>query len=119
MELFTFCDTHWSSLREAVEARGMGHLISRDGAEAAARLSDEVTTGIVGDREGFDPLLRAWTMIIDRAFDAGLRPDACPLCTLDEHERTCTNAACRARADEWIAGCTDSLAAYCRDLGLL
>ena len=38
MELNKWCQPHWDSLREAIFARGMKHLVPQDGEAAASRL---------------------------------------------------------------------------------
>ena len=36
------CQPHWDQLKEAIDARGMGHLVLKDEAAAEARVKAEV-----------------------------------------------------------------------------
>lgn len=118
-KLQEWCRPHWNELRAAITARGLDHLVARDGAAAAAQVADELTTGSARDREGFDPLLRAWSMIAGRALEMGSGLMGCPLCFVQHHHDTCTQPDClKPLPAEWIGGCTDSLAEYARELGL-
>lgn len=78
------CQPHWDRLRQAVETRGLGHLIASNDREAHAR--------VVADLKGegdpvadFDPLMTAHNMIWSRAlnnFGLGIMGDYCPACEL-------------------------------------
>jgi len=119
MEIQKWCQPHWDALRATVEARGLGHLVSRGGAAAAAHVADELRLGNAHDREGFDPLLRAWAMISGRALDNGVSPVGCPLCHVQRHHDECQQPGCfLASAQDWIDGCTESLRQYAMGLGL-
>lgn len=82
-----FCQDHWDELREKIIENGLGHLISKSGEEAMAKLRP--------DRNFIfpDPLLDAHNRLIGRAMEAfGLwimSPDdagneRCPMCELNK-----------------------------------
>ncbi len=120
MKIQEWCQPHWDALRAAVEARGLGGLVSRGGEAAAAQMADELTLGTVGDREGFDPLLRSWSMISGQALEMGAGLAECPLCYVETHHNTCTQPDClKPTPDDWIAGCVDGVRAYAQEIGLV
>lgn len=111
-----FCDTHWSRLREAIDAEGLSHLVARDGSAAAANLVSEIETG--ARRENFDPLMGAHWAIVARISDHApgvLFIEGCPLCWVaDEHEAHCDTPGCtvtRRTFEDWIP----SVAAFMRE----
>lgn len=78
------CQTHWVRLREAVEARGLAHLIASNGREAMLRTVAELKGD--DDVSDFDPLMTAHNMILSHAMDGFglvlLTGDYCPVCEL-------------------------------------
>lgn len=114
-----WCQPHWDSLREAIEARGLGPWVSKGGEMAAAQGARELS-GTQNDAQGFDPLLRAWSMVNGRALENGCSLWACPLCEVQVHYGTCGQPGCeRSLPQEWIDGCADSLLGYVREQGLV
>lgn len=58
------CQDHWTRLRAKIEERGLGHLIARDGATAAAQMADQITRAEDDATPvNFEPLLGAWAAI--------------------------------------------------------
>jgi len=120
VEIMKWCQAHWTELRESIYAHGLGHLVSKDGAAAAAHMADELNVGNARDVEGFDPLLRTWSMINMRALEMGASLAGCPLCYVQTHHDTCQNPECRRLTPtEWITGCVQAGREYVRSLGLL
>lgn len=116
------CDSHWSMLREAINVRGMGHMVLENGEQlmgrVVAELEDRATDAT------FDPLFAAHNMIIEHALKwLGLylmTGDYCPICEFCAHiepppegHRYLTNES------YMIDGPTDFLQKYCQDEGLL
>ena len=114
-----WCQPHWDELRAAIDRCELGHLVSQGGAAAAAHMADDLRTGTARDVEGFDPLLRAWSMISGRALECGSGVIDCPLCFVQRHAEACSDLACQATPANWIAGCTESVREYVQGLGLL
>lgn len=124
-----FCQPHWTALREMVIAKGMGELISKDGAAAAERMVEELEG--TATNATYDPLMAAYWSIMGMALEKGglylmySKPgdgaDAeshyCPLCEVEEQgmkqESKSGAAVC------WMEGCTDSILMFCREQGLL
>lgn len=120
MKIQEWCQPHWDELRVAIEQRGMMRLVAPDGAAAAAQMADELRSGQARDVEGFDPLMRAWSMINGRALEHGSGLMGCPLCFVQRHHDECQQPDClKSLPAEWIAGCTDSIRNYAAELGLL
>jgi len=120
MKIQEWCQSHWDELRAAVERRGMGALVSRGGIAAAAHMADELRMGTARDVEGFDPLLRAWSMINGQALEMGSGLVGCPLCFVQRHHDECQQPGCqKSLPADWISGCTESLQSYAKELGLL
>lgn len=109
------CQNHWDKLREAIVARGLGHLISPSGEKALnmvefsnKTLSDPKTDFF----ESYDPLLAAnfciWNVTVEYMGLSALQADStCPLCAMDDHERTCKNPDCLQSGDKWIEYAAD------------
>lgn len=118
-----FCQGHWDRLREAIEARGLGDLISKDGERAVKQIAIEADAG-EQTMSSYDPLTAAhWAILgnasatIDRVAGAStvvyLMTDGpedpcelpgadgrtwprCPLCYLGlAHELTCKDEGCK------------------------
>lgn len=121
MEINKWCEPHWTMLREAIDARGMMHLVAKSGAAAAAMTADELRFGTARDAEGFDPLLRAYWMISARVLRSGGEIFTCPCCQIQRHGETCTDPRCQQfrSAQEMIGNCADFLRGYVEAKGLL
>jgi hypothetical protein len=81
-----FCDIHWSGLRAAIGARGMGDLVAKSGYEIHDKLKQELESGPAA--ENFDPLMHAHNAIVTNALRvAGLdvmTNNGCPICFLND-----------------------------------
>lgn len=119
-----FCNSHWESLRQAIQDRGLTPLISSSGEEAAEKLADELQRG--ENVDNFDPLMRAhnaiWANAMSFVADGGgnplamLDPEApdkvqCPICYLNDasqrHDELCKDPHCPGRGQpprkwEWM-----------------
>jgi hypothetical protein len=108
-------------LRKEVRDQGMDDLVSGNGEVLAVKMLDELENTGEETKEMFDPLMRAWFMIENRAMEgigpAILHPDfGCPLCRISDSRTEdgackCPNADCPNRApgsvpnpEEWIKG---------------
>lgn len=114
-----FCQPHWETLRAAIDARGLYHLVAKGGEQAARNLAAEVTAG--PSIQTFDPLMSAHNEIWMRAMDVGglaiMAPNAdgserCPICFLnDAHDAECKGPpACSLPPrpfDHWIDKAAD------------
>lgn len=109
-----FCDKHWKDLREAIDSRGLGHLISKDGAVAAEAMTRAVQG--VADKTDFDPLLDAYFAISAKIIEIRglmyMAPDApCPMCEDDE---------CNPNwAENWIQGASNDALEKARAMNLV
>lgn len=114
-----WCQHHWDQVRTAIDQKGLGHLVLKGGARAAGQVVAELEQKNI-DAAGFDPLLRAWSMINCRALENGLGLVGCPLCLVQKHHDECQQPSChKPLPQEWIDGCTDSLREYAIELKLL
>jgi hypothetical protein len=121
-----FCESHWTALRAAIDARGLTPFVPQGGEQAAQRMAASLT----GDasRAAFDPLMAAHNAILAnalRVLGLGLmvaRPEGgeyCPLCEL------LAGCACPDRGTDkcsyarWIDRAADEAADAARALGLL
>lgn len=122
------CEQHWAQLKKAIDERGLTHLISKDGVEAATRLVKGVEEG-EASAETFDPLMGASLMIARNMMiclgDGALallavQPDAgcppCPLCYGIEHCH-CGLPVCDFLT--WIDKAADGALAHARELKLV
>lgn len=117
-----FCTEHWDALKEAIDERGLSHLIAKDGERAVVNLQEELDSGLT--IKNFDPLMSSHWAIVSNVFDAvGLDlmlPDEdgeerCPLCFMNEcHALYCEDENCeREDFDDWIQyAADDSLEAW-------
>jgi hypothetical protein len=108
------CEAHWSTLRTAIEERGLMPFVSRSQEEAQAVLS-RMAAGPFED-DVFEPLLGANFAIAAAAIeDGGLIVMAgdgvCPLCEVAKQST--------ALAMEWITGAADDQLARARELGVV
>jgi hypothetical protein len=117
-----FCMPHWNALRAAIEARGMGHLVAKTGAEAVE--------GLVLELEGraaeafFDPLMTAHSMISSHVLGfAGLyllTGDHCPVCEFCKHAPPPPDGHRYATNDAYmIDGPADAVLAMAQEQGLV
>lgn len=117
-----FCMPHWNALRAAIDARGMGHLVAKSGAEAVE--------GLVLELEGraaeamFDPLMAAHNMISSHALEVGglylLTGDYCPVCEFCQHAPPPPEGHRYPTNDAYmIDGPADAVLAMARQQGLV
>ncbi len=107
-----FCPTHWSELRQAIEARGLGALVAKSGGE----LAECMQAG------GFEPLMVAHNAIVSNI--ALAVPDAvfnndegCPLCVVINGCPCTEGEACPFR--KWIGFAADDMLAIAKEKGLV
>lgn len=117
----SWCQDHWDRLRREVDDQGMGHLVSKDGAEAARRMAST-------DPRDIEPLMAIHNNILGRVLGnclaAGGFPDGCPLCIVQGSFEQMKNnpkfdPELHLDAEGWIIRVTSSLAQYLRDQGVL
>lgn len=111
------CPDHWKQCREAIEKRGLNHLIKSSDV-ALENMKKEISGEELGKRD-YDPLMTLNWMITGQALKLGglylmtAKEDGseyCPLCEVEKH-----------LGDEgktWIDGASDSILAYCKEHGL-
>lgn len=113
-----FCEKHWTELRQAIDTRGLSHLIHQGGEAAASAIERELKG--IATKADYDPLMDAHNMIAAQALRVGglylMGADEqgnqyCPLCEVDKN-------ISEGVAGEWITGCTDSILKHCQDTGL-
>ncbi len=133
------CQDHWTKLRHAIQARGLGDRVAGSGQEAAKQAIEELE-GKPKTRQYYDPLIGAHNSIVCNAMDMlknlGLNPLPllcsdpehpeweCPICYLnylsEEHDRTCTNPDCTKEKgvhfESWIDKAADGAAEYAKTL---
>ncbi len=121
-----FCKPHWDALRDAVEQRGMSHLVARSGQQA----HEDAVAQLEGsdDLQNWDPLMAAHWAISSRVLRAvGLDlmfGQKCPLCLVQQdYEAVMRDGAPEGKtfvpAQYWIDSCMDSMLVYARDNGLV
>lgn len=72
-----FCDAHWSSLREAIETRGLTALIAESGEEAATKTMRQLEGE--DSIDSYEPLLAACAAISGNTMDYITRAGGNPL----------------------------------------
>lgn len=82
------CQDHWDGLRVRIADRGLGVLVSVDGAEAARRAAAMQDEGVTVDN--FEPLVHGFIDLVS-LMGAAMGPriatfEGCPLCFLNGHE---------------------------------
>jgi hypothetical protein len=113
-----FCQPHWTALKTAVEARGLGHLIAANGRDAAARVAADLKGA--AEVDDYDPLMSAHWMIVNRVLEhmglALMFDDLCPVCeAIEGHKQVMT----RDEVEQYyIDGPADAVLAHCRELGI-
>jgi hypothetical protein len=127
-----FCPTHWTALREAIDARGLTALVAESGEQAGRNMAQEISDGSRVDN--FDPLMGAHNAIVAQAMDAikgrytqnpmmifadeDEHPEwACPICALnwchEEHARLCAQEGCNwPETFDWTDGMVNGAADY-------
>lgn len=63
------CQQHWNGLRQAIDDRGLSHLVSRDGEELVRRITQPEPE--TAEAAGFDPLMGAYMAILTNALEHG------------------------------------------------
>ena len=115
-----FCQPHWQSLRDAIAARGLNHLIAKDGKEAVERMVKEVK----GEDKAldFDPLMSAHWAICGNAIRCGglylMSGDYCPLCELNKHAPSEMRTEGVTPSDAWIEKAADGALEHAKGRGL-
>lgn len=117
------CQKHWDDLRVAIEARGLMHLVAKNGAVAGQTIEHQLN----GDQsnQNYDPLMAAnfaiWTQALHSFGLEMMAPDApCPLCYKTELESTCTDPNCgKQTGDMWVQFAADDQLAAARERGLV
>jgi hypothetical protein len=106
----SLCENHWQRLKQAIDDRGLSHLVAKNGQEAARRTAAS-TVENVPSVANFDPLMSSYLMIIHHSIEAsGLEvlqvpedESRCAICFLkEEHKKTCQNPNCGQDFDKWI-----------------
>lgn len=120
------CNDHWAAMRQAVEDRGMTHLVARSGEDAMASIVDQLQ----GGTGTWDPLMA----MNNNFFSAALEYGGLGMLTqppeghghMDGGERAwCPLCEAKIRGDGpdtdkvWIAECADAMLAHARDKGLV
>src|SRR5208337_525496 len=114
------CQEHWDGLKEAIEARGLGHLVAGSGAKAAPIVTDELEGS-----DAYDPLIAANFAIWNNALEAFgmsmMYEDApCPLCLMDKHAAECNDPGCAKNSGmDWIGFAADGQLEVARNKGLV
>lgn len=121
------CQVHWGKVREAINSRGMGSLVSKDGAVAIDRLEDELKG--TATPESYDPLMSVNNMIFGRALEFGglylMTGDFCPICEAIKHRAGVVDPekgrpyTTEEEESYWIDGPADGALTYCREKGLM
>jgi hypothetical protein len=115
------CQAHWDKLKQAIEDRGLMHLVAGSGEKAAGLVERQLQ----GDDTAYDPLMAANFAIWNNALKAfGIQMmsgDApCPLCLMDDHKKTCTEPGCKAEGgDDWIRYAADGQLEVAKGKGLV
>lgn len=103
-----FCETHWNRLREVINQKGMGHLVSKSTEE----LNDRMLKQNKNNLTFIDPLITSMLTINKAALDQGglylmsTKPDGTHYCPLCEGEKQLEGLA-----EDWIDGVTDEVKA--------
>jgi hypothetical protein len=111
------CDAHWQQLKTAIEDRGLGKFIAKNGEAAVAKLTSET----MNEQEAFEPLIGAHNAILMNALEAvGFQlfaSDGCPLCTVISSCTCGQGEQCPFRS--WINLAADDALAVAKQLGLM
>ncbi|HEY6018826.1 MAG TPA: hypothetical protein VIY48_02745 [Candidatus Paceibacterota bacterium] len=115
-----FCDEHWASLREAIDERGLSHLV-RDPSESAVLVKEVEDVWELTDPttiKTFDPIMAAhWAIVANVLNSVGMEmfflnedgTERCPLCFMAEvHAECCVDEECTITSfDDWIDSAAD------------
>ena len=117
-----FCQPHWTALKEAIESRGMGHLIAANGRDAFARTVAELEGR--AEVDDFDPLMAAHNTIVSRATqDFGLVlfcGDYCPVCEyLKNYPAPAPESRWKSNEEYFIDGPAEMVLAEANARGLM
>lgn len=86
------CSEHWSQLKQAIDDRGLTHLIAKDGKTAFRQIQEDLSGA--PEKETFDPLMAANFAIWSNAIDMGglylmghddQGNEYCPVCESTKH----------------------------------
>lgn len=134
------CQSHWDILREEVEEQGLNGMVSANGEIMAMKMQAEISSMGTDEEErieDFDPLMRAWFMIMSRTLDmvglyAFTADFGCPICALNSKRTedgacSCGSEECGAKEPgsipdfvNWIKGpdsCVASIREMCVERG--
>lgn len=109
-----FCDEHWTSLREAIDERGLSHLVSSKSEVSTVMKTVEDIWDIIDPTtiKNFDPLVYAhWAIVANVLNSVGMEvffenedgSERCPLCYMAEvHAEVCVDLECNITTfDDW------------------
>lgn len=106
------CESHWNDLREAIESRGLWHLVGKNGEEATAKFTAYQATE---EPKYFEPLMAAHMSIIsyyashigiDNLRALGETP-VCPLCDAGFQSESGGLSKSGSLAEAWIEAAAD------------
>lgn len=107
------CQQHWVALRAAIDARGLSHLIAKNGEAAVEKTLGELQGQ--AESETYDPLLSAYFAIMGNALEMGgmylLTGDFCPICESEAHGVH--------PAEWWFTHAADEQLQRAKELGLV
>lgn len=122
------CNDHWTGMREAIEHRGLGGLVSKSGEAAmdaeVRKIEEANRSGKVSDqtlKETFDPLMSMHWHYTNNALQCGGLyllsqkedgGDYCPVCEFEKHQSGFVAAESFARVAE-------QMREYCIEQGLI
>lgn len=114
-----YCQPHWDALRDAIERRGLSHLVAKSG-EAAARRARAEIEGTATDRT-FDPLMAAHNMVLAKVTEMGglylFTGEYCPVC--EAMKGHAAHATPEETERHYTEGPADAVLQYCRENGLV
>ena len=114
-----WCQPHWDRLRNRLIERGMGDYIAKGGKAAGMQMVNELD-GKAIDACGFDPLIRAWSMINLNAMERNFPIYECPVCVVAKHKTKCIEKKCGwPKWEEWMDECIEHLRGYMISLKLI
>lgn len=122
-----FCQPHWDRLKDAIESRGLGHLIAANGRDAHARAVAELKGE--NDLSDYDPLMSAHWQIVREVQDwlaySGGNPlslyfgDVCPICeALKTYPPIPAGHRYASNESYFIDGPADAALAFCQQSGI-
>ena len=117
------CQSHWDKLKTAIDERGLGHLVAKDGVKAAQQIANQLNGSEA--KEDYDPLMSAyWAIMANsiKAFGIGAMQEdfGCSLCALDAHAAECKDEGCpKYTGQNWIDLASDGQLSIAKELGLV